>query len=134
MHKVSISIKKGAILDILKASLLSLVICLILALILSILIKLIGLSEKTIFPLVQIVKLLSVSGGIIIGFKEKFGGAWKGCVTGLLFSLTSIFVFLILGGKLSSSSFSFYEIASGVSIGMITGIVSVNLRQKNTPS
>lgn len=116
--------------DIVKGALLALVICLILALILSILIKVIGFSEKVIYPLVQIIKLMAVSLGIIFGFREKSGGVLKGGATGLIFSLISILVFLVLGGSLKNNTFSIYDIASDVAIGAITGIVSVNIRSR----
>jgi putative membrane protein (TIGR04086 family) len=117
--------------DAIRAVLIALITCIALTLILSLGVRVIGISNRTILPLVQAIKMLSVLLGCIFGIKSKTNGALKGAIVGLVFSFLSIIAFLIMGGKSSEISYSISDLASSVAAGIISGVIAVNVGQKN---
>lgn len=127
-HKISLEkfkIDKTTLRDILRMTLVSVVITLTAVLIFGIVIKLAEVPFAIIMPINQVIKLLSVLLGALIGIKCKEKGVFKGAVAGLLYTLISVFVFLILGGDLDGS-FGIIDAISGMIIGAVSGIIAVN--------
>lgn len=112
--------------EILKGCLFALILTLFLVLILGIIVKFVNVSDQILMPINQIIKVLSVFVGTLIAIKQKSNGAIKGLLIGLIYTLLSVFVFLILGGKLSDS-FSYVDVIFGAVIGSISGIIAVNV-------
>ena len=105
-HKISLEkfkIDKTTLRDILRMTLVSVVITLTAVLIFGIVIKLAEVPFAIIMPINQAIKLLSVLLGALIGIKCKEKAVFIGAVAGLLYTLISVFVFLILGGDLDGS-------------------------------
>lgn len=124
-----IKIDKGFIKDFLKASLFSLIITLISVLILGIIIKFVDVPNNVLMPINQVIKVISLLAGCVIGFCNKEQGAIKGGLTGLVYTLISLFIFLILGISLKEG-FNYIDLIFGVVIGIITGIIAVNTGKK----
>lgn len=124
-----IKIDKNFIKDFLKSSLFSLIITLISVLILGIVIKFVEIPNNILMPINQVIKVVSLLLGCIFGIKTKEQGALKGGLTGVTYTLLSIFIFLILGTSLKDS-FNYIDIIFGIVIGIITGIIAVNTGKK----
>lgn len=130
MKSKAMSIKKATVFDIIRGVLLSVVISLIGVLILALIVKLTSIGNEVILPINQVLKILSILLGCILGIKEKEKGALKGSIIGLFYSLLSIFVFLILNKSLSGSSINYIDIVAGIAAGALSGIIAVNFRKK----
>lgn len=120
-----IKVDKAFFKDVIKGSLFSLIITLVAVLIFGIVIKLTSISNEIIMPINQVIKVLSIFFGIIFSFKTKQFGAIKGLLVGLIYTLLSLFIFLIIGGTLKGS-FNYLDFIFGAILGTISGIVSVN--------
>ncbi len=120
-----IKIEKSQIKDIFKGVLFSLVITLLAVLTLGIIIKFVDVPSNVLLPINQVIKVISLLIGCLLGFKNKSTGAVKGCLVGLVYTLISIFIFLIVGGSLKNS-FNFIDLIMGILIGAISGIIAVN--------
>ena len=124
-----IKIDKEFIKDALNSSLFSLIITLISVLILGIIIKFVEIPNNILMPINQVIKVVSLLLGCIFGIRTKEQGAFKGGITGVIYTLLSIFIFLILGTSLKES-FNYIDIIFGTVIGIITGIIAVNTGKK----
>lgn len=124
-----IKINKIFIKDIAKATLFSLIITLFSVLILGIIVKFVDVPNNILMPINQVIKVISVLVGCIIGIKTKENGALKGGLSGLIYTLVSIFIFLILGTNLKGS-FNIIDLILGIIIGAISGIIAVNTGKK----
>ncbi len=120
-----IKIDKSVLKDILGMTLISVLVTLVAVLIFGIIIKLVEVPEGIIMPINQVIKVVSVLIGALVGIKSKQKGVLKGAVAGLLYTLISVFVFLILGSSLSGS-FGVIDALSGIIIGAVSGIIAVN--------
>ena len=120
-----ISFNKSIITDTLKSSIIALVITLLCVLIFGIILKFVDVPSNVIKPINQVIKIISLLTGCLIGFKNKSIGAIKGGLTGVIYTLLSMFIFLIIGVKLNQS-FNWIDILFGMVIGVICGIISVN--------
>ncbi len=125
-----LKIDKAQIKDVLKGTLFSLVITLLAVLTLGIVIKFVDIPSNVLMPINQIIKVISLLFGCLLGFKTKTLGALKGGVVGVVYTLISLFIFLIIGTTLKNG-FSFIDLVMGVLIGAISGIIAVNSGKKN---
>lgn len=130
MKSKALSIKKSTVFDIIRGVLLAMVISLIGVLLLALIVKLTSIGSDVILPINQVLKIASILLGCIFGIKDKVKGALKGAIIGLLYSLLSIFVFLILNKTLDGSSINYIDIISGLAAGALSGIIAVNFRRK----
>lgn len=130
MKSKALSIKKSTVFDIIRGVLLAMVISLIGVLLLALIVKLTSIGSDVILPINQVLKIASILLGCILGIKDKVKGALKGGIIGLLYSLLSIFVFLILNKTLDGSSINYIDIISGLAAGALSGIIAVNFRRK----
>lgn len=127
-HKISldkIKIDKNTLCDILRMTLISVLITLVAVLIFGIIVKLADVPSGIIMPINQVIKVLSILLGAVIGIKCKEKGVLKGAVAGLLYTVISVFVFLILN-KTLTGSFGVVDAVSGIILGAVSGIIAVN--------
>lgn len=97
---------------------------------LSLLAKLFDLSDGAIKGINQAIKILSVYIGVMYSVKgEK--GFLQGLIVGLFFTVVLYLVFIIISGEITVKSF-FTDILCGGIIGLISGIISVNIKRKES--
>ncbi len=125
----SVKINKASVIDIARATLIAVIISLIAVLIFGIVIKLTDVSDAIIMPVNQVIKVISVLFGCIIGFKQKEKGAIKGAVVGALYTALSVLIFWIICGS-PKGSFGWADALTGVISGIIAGIIAVNVGKK----
>ena len=124
-----IKLDKNFFKDTLKSTIFSLIITLVSVLVLGIVVKFVVIPPNVLLPINQVIKVISVLIGCVIGVKDKKNGAFKGGICGLVYTLISVFIFLILGLSLKES-FSFVDVLLGMVIGAISGIIAVNTGKK----
>ena len=84
-------------------------------------------GEKIIYPVNQIVKVVSVLVGTLLFVRGEKG--WlKGGGVGLLFTALSYLAFAALGGDFSLTWLIFVELFFALMAGGIGGIIAVNLK------
>jgi putative membrane protein (TIGR04086 family) len=115
--------------DTMKASLIALLVSLVLVLILAFAVKVAGLGEDIITPVIYAVKLISIAAGAILGISRKKDGALKGAVAGALYILAAFFIFAMLAGA-EHARFNFIDMGGGIVAGAISGIIAVNLKRE----
>ena len=125
-----IKVDKTFLKDVIKSALFSLIITLVCVLILGIVVKFVAVPPTILLPINQVIKVISVLLGCVIAIKDKRNGAIKGGICGLIYTLLSVFIFLILGMSLKES-FSFIDVLLGIIIGAISGIIAVNTGKKS---
>lgn len=119
---------KKSIFNILKGVLFSLIFSVVLVLLLAVIAKYTDVSEKVILIINQIIKVVAVLLGILIGFKGQKGGLLIGAIFGLLYTLLSFAIFSLISGELDFSQISIYDFLIGIGTGAVSGILTVNLK------
>ena len=125
-----IKLDKTTLTDTLKTTLFALIFTLICVLILGIIIRFVNIPANILMPINQVIKVIALLIASIFGIKNKRNGALKGGISGLVYTLLSVFIFLILGYSLKES-FSFIDVLLGTIIGAISGIIAVNTGKKS---
>lgn len=125
-----LNINKQQILDVVKSIIIAVIASLLFVLIFAIIVNFVEISSKPIMIVNQVIKILSLAIGCIIGFKNNRQGALKGGITGLLFTFLSIFIFGLISHSVTFDAMRLVDIALGIVAGVISGIISVNLKRK----
>ena len=103
---------------------------LIAVLVFSFIVQLFSLGDNVIHVVDQFIKSLAVFIGCLFSLKGR-GGWLKGLLTGLfVFVLTYLIFGLIAGAKVFTWNF-LIDAAFGAVIGLISGIIAVNVRKEN---
>ena len=122
---------KTKILNIIKGSFWGVAFSLVCILVFAIIIKFTSISEKAIFPVNQIIKVLSILFScFVVGKKVKKGGVFVGLFTGILYTILAFIIFSILDGEFQFGLNVLNDITFGGIIGIISGILCINLRNK----
>ena len=95
--KNSGTLKKDAA-DILRATLIALLLSLVMVLCFALIVRLAGLDGTALTVGNYVIKALSVLVGVCIGFRTLAAGAVKGGITGVLYTLVTVFVFAAADG------------------------------------
>jgi len=86
------------------------------------------LPDKVIYPVNQVVKVLSVALGTFLFVRGEKG--WlKGGGIALLFTAVSYLAFSAIGGTFALSWLILVELFFTVGVGVLSGILAVNLRR-----
>ena len=121
-----ISYGNGAF-SVLKAVLLALGVSLLATVVFAVILRAAALREGVIYPVTQTIKCLALAIGVLT-FVRGDKGWLKGGAVGLLFTALSYLAFSALGGDFSLTWLIFLELAISLSIGVVSGMLAVNLR------
>jgi putative membrane protein (TIGR04086 family) len=84
-------------------------------------------SDKTVYVVNQTIKGVAIVLASVLFVRGEKG--WlKGMAVGGLFIALSYLTFAVVGGGFALSGFAFLELAIGLFLGAISGIVAVNLK------
>jgi len=120
---------KESVLQIVKATLASLIFTLVFVLIFTLIIQLCSLSGSVIKPVNQVFKILAIAfGGLLFIRGER--GFIKGAVFGLVFIIASYILFGIIGGDFSLEWTFVLELLIGAFAGFVVGIIAVNIKKQ----
>ncbi len=119
---------KSGIFEVVKAVLIALAFCLVAVLLFAFIIKIAALPSEVITPVNQGIKSLAVLLGCIVGLgKEK--GWLKGGIVGLLTIALAYLIFSLISGTFTFGVAILLELIFGVVIGVISGVVAVNMHK-----
>lgn len=127
----SSGIKSNLLISIIKGTLLAVSTTLILILLFALLIRFFDISDSLIFPINQVIKIISLFLGILSLLKnnnEK--GFIKGILLGLVYFVLSFIVFSILQGAINFKIENLYDGIITMFMGGLIGIILVNLKRK----
>jgi putative membrane protein (TIGR04086 family) len=86
------------------------------------------ISNKTVYSVNQTLKSIALAFGVLFFVRGEKG--WlKGGLVGILFTAVSYLAFSALGGDFSLSWLIFAELALGVFVGALSGIIAVNMNR-----
>lgn len=126
-----LSVNKYFFFDILRATVIAVIVSLVTVLVFSLIVNLTNVNEKIILPVNEAIKVVSILIGCFIGFKELKHGAFKGAISGLLYTFLSILIFGIISHSVKFNALSLIDVALGIVAGAISGIIVVNLKRKS---
>ena len=119
------------ILDIVKTVVIAVLVSMVLVLVFALIVKATDLSEETIGYVNVGIKIVSVMIGTLLGFKRGGSSGWlKGLIGGLLYVVTSFFVFASISGGFSMADLSWVDILTGAVVGLLCGVIAVNVKKK----
>lgn len=122
---------KNCVLNILKGVFSAVSCSLVLVLLLAIIYRFVDMSDGLIIVLNQIIKILSILFGCYVCFKiDKSKGMLKGAILGAIYTIVAFFVFSILSSSFSFNMSLIYDIFFASVIGLVGGIIFVNVRKK----
>lgn len=124
-------IKKQDITDVVRSALLAVIMCLIMILIFAIIAKFCPVPDSVILPVNIMIKVISVTFGVIFGLKTAEHGAIKGLLTGMLFSLVTYLLFSIINNDFSADWTLLIDSVVLIVEGIISGIIVVNIKGRN---
>lgn len=129
--EIALKDKKQVIVSIFSGTLLAIASTLIMILLFALIIRFFNISDGAIFPVNQIIKVVSLFLGIMIVLKKNNQkGFLKGLLLGLLYFVLSTIVFSILQGGFSFKLNNFFDMILTILIGGIIGIILVNFRKR----
>lgn len=112
-----------------KAIIIAVITSLVLILLFALTIKIFDFSDSVINPVNQIIKIISILVGTGIVTRDGQGGIKKGIIIGLTYTFFAFIIFSLLAGKLVINLSFLLDLLFGMLIGVICGIVFVNLRK-----
>ena len=113
---------------VIKAVLLSLGISLLAAVIFAVILQGGYMNEGGVYAITQTIKGISIAIGTLVFVRGEKG--WlKGGGVGLLYTALSYLAFSSFGGDFSLTWLIFAELAIAFTVGMISGILAVNLKK-----
>ena len=129
--EIALKDKKQVIVSIFSGTLLAIASTLIMILLFALIIRFFNISDGAIFPVNQVIKVVSLFLGIMIVLKKNNQkGFLKGLLLGLLYFVLSTIVFSILQGGFSFKLNNFFDMILTALIGGIIGIILVNFRKR----
>ena len=129
--EIALKDKKQVIVSIFSGTLLAIASTLIMILLFALIIRFFNISDGAIFPVNQVIKVVSLFLGIMIVLKKNNQkGFLKGLLLGLLYFVLSTIVFSILQGGFSFKLNNFFDMILTTLIGGIICIILVNFRKR----
>jgi len=126
-----ISFNKQFLFDLLRGTVIAVLASLALVLIFALVVNLTDVPEVVIAPVNQAIKIISVLLGCLIGIKEKKQGVFKGALIGLTYTFLSILIFGLISNTIKFNAMSLIDVALGIVIGAISGVIAVNVRKRS---
>lgn len=113
---------------VLKSSLVAVILTLVCFMLFAIIIKVGGMQETIIPPVVQVVRTLSIAlGGFIAARGSQKMGWLKGAITGLVYIIWAFIISSLFGNNIVLGSVVLSDSLLGIVAGAVGGIIGVNL-------
>ena len=126
-----LTFNKKFLFDLLRGTIIAVLVSLALVLIFSLIVNLTDVPDVVIAPVNQAIKVISLLVGALVGFREKRQGAFKGAICGLAYTFLSILIFGLISNNIRFNAMSLIDVALGIVIGAISGILSVNVGKRS---
>lgn len=123
--------KKNLFFAILSGTIVAISVTLVLILLFALLIRFCNISDKWIFPINQVIKIISMFVGAIVFLKKhREKGFLKGILLGLSYYILSYIIFSILQGGFTLAINNLYDFILTTLMGGLIGIIVVNIMKK----
>lgn len=120
--------RKDGVLQVVKATLATVVFSLVFVMVFTLVIQLATVNSSVIKPVNQVFKIIGIAvGGLLFIRGEK--GFLKGALAGLFSVLVCYVLFGIIGGSFAVKWTFIFEMLLGIVAGLITGIIAVNVKK-----
>lgn len=120
--------RKSSFIQYLSGLLISISITLVLILLFAILIRYFNIPDNIIFPINQVIKVISLIVGIMFILKKQpQNGLIKGVIVGLLYYVLSFIIFSILQGNIAFNLNNLWDLLLTSLMGGLIGLIAVNL-------
>lgn len=128
MSEIVVTKKSSNWKSVIKGALVSISITLVLILLFAFVLRYTNLSDRWIFPVNQVIKVISLFVGITIAVKcAKEKGFIKGILIALLYFVLNLIIFSILQGRFSFSLSHIYDMLLTILAGGLIGVIIVNI-------
>ena len=118
------------ILDVIKTVVIAILTSMISVLVFALVVKATDIGERGIAYANQGIKIISMLVGTLVGFRRGGAAGWlKGLIAGILYVLCSFLVFSLISGALSWADLSWIDFVTGAAVGVICGVIAVNLKK-----
>ena len=118
----------GGVLSIVKAAVLALAVSFLATVILAAILRITAMPHKAVYPITQTLKVIVVLLASLLFIRGEKG--WlKGGGIALLFTAVSYLAFSAIGGTFALSWLILVELFFTVGVGVLSGILAVNLRR-----
>ena len=121
--------QKENVKDVVLSTLISVGVSVVGVLLFALIVKYLFLNENAVLIGNTVIKILSVFLGIFFGFKNREMGVLKGIICGIIYLLSSHFVFSLISGNTLFAGLNVLGVFFGAFIGAISGIITVNMRK-----
>lgn len=120
--------KHNGILKLISGVAVGICVTLIGILLFAVVIRFVGIDDKFIFPINQIIKGISLFVAMFVALKgNKENGLYKGLIVGFAYYVISFLVFAILQGKFGVSLSNLYDLILTALMGGIIGLIVVHI-------
>lgn len=120
--------KKNNVLKMASGIAVSISLTLILILLFALFIRFVGIDDKFIFPINQVIKVISLFVGAFVVFKRgREKGLIKGLILGFAYYLISYILFAILQGGFTFGISNLYDLILTALMGGIIGLIVVHI-------
>ena len=106
----------------------SLVFSIVAVLILAVIAKYTQISDGAITAVNQVIKVVALFFGILVGFKKQKLGIVAGLIVGLLYTVLTFALFSLVSGELDFKQISVFDFLIGLGAGAASGVLAVNLK------
>ena len=121
--------QKENVKDIVLSTLISVGVSVVAVLLFALVVKYLCLDENAVLIGNTVIKILSIFVGVFWGFKNREMGVIKGAICGVIYVLSSYFMFSLISGNTLFAGLTILGVLFGIFIGVISGIITVNLRK-----
>jgi putative membrane protein (TIGR04086 family) len=122
------SSRRNMLFSVFSGVIVAVAVTLVLILIFALLIRFFNISDKAIFPVNQVIKVISIFVGSITVIKTvKSRGFLMGVLLGVLYYILSYLVFSLLQGGFSLNLSNVYDFLLTTIMSGVIGIISVNI-------
>ena len=127
------SVVKNIVLDVVRATLVALVVNVVGVLLIAIVVKYTAIGEAAATAVNQVLKVVSLTVGALVGIRGGRLGWLTGAIAGLLYTVVSLGVFSLLAGESLFALGNLYDCLLGLVSGEASGILAVNVRGHKAP-
>lgn len=122
---------KNKFLSILSGSILAITMTIVLILLFAVIIRFTNLNDKFIFPVNQVIKIISIFIGVTIALKkDNSKGFLKGILISLIYFVLSYLIFSLLQKSWSFTLNNLYDLLLTILMGGIVGAIVINIKNR----
>ena len=118
------------ILDIVKTVIIAVLTSMVLVLVFALIVKATDMEGNVISYVNVAIKIVSILIGCLLGFGRGGKAGWlKGALCGLLYVVFSFLIFSFISGEVSLKNVTWLDFVTGIAVGTISGILTVNVKK-----